>query len=73
MYTRTNFKTKKALREAVALGDSVKIYQPNDMFNNPKSSPSFTGSANVEGPHYPQPHKWYAEVDVVNGMITKVR
>lgn len=31
MYTRTNFKTKKALKEAVASGATIKVYQPNDM------------------------------------------
>ena len=26
----------------------------------------------VEGPHYPKPHKWYARVEAVDGIITKV-
>lgn len=28
MYTRINFKTKKALKEAIAAGQSVKVFSP---------------------------------------------
>jgi hypothetical protein len=73
MYTTTNYKTKKALREAVASGAQVTIYQPNDMFGNPKARADYTGNAFVEGPHYPAPHAWYAEVQVTNGIVTKVK
>lgn len=73
MYTSTNFKTKKALKEAVAEGGVVTVFQPNDMFGNPKARPDYTGSATVEGPHFPQPHSWYATVEIVNGAITKVK
>jgi hypothetical protein len=27
----------------------------------------------VEGPHYPEPHRWYAEVQVTDGRITSVK
>ena len=30
------------------------------------------GTAYVEGPHYPEPHKWYAKVEVKDGVIVKV-
>ena len=69
VYTSTNFKTKKALKEAVAAGKEVGVYQPNDMGFN---SPSSTGEVSVEGPHYPEPHRWYARVRLVNGIITRV-
>lgn len=36
-------------------------------------SPRDNGKEYLEGPHYPQPHKWYAEVDVKDGFITKVK
>lgn len=71
MYVSPNFKTKKALREAVAAGKHVIIFQPNDMFGN--GSPSEGKGIAVEGPHYPEPHKWYAQVDVENGVVVKVK
>jgi hypothetical protein len=73
MYTERNFKTKKQLKEAVAMGSRVTIYQPNDIFNNPASAPDYTGKAFVEGPHYPQAHTWYAEVTMQDGVIVKVK
>lgn len=73
MYTTTNFKTKKAFKEAVASGAIVTIFQPGGFFNPPEASPTYTGKASVEGPHYPKPHTWYADVDVVEGKVVKIR
>lgn len=70
MYTTTNFKTKKALKEAVANGDKIAVYQPNNMFGRPDPT---EGTACVEGPHYPKPHRWYAEVTLKEGYIVKVK
>jgi len=61
-YTVENFKSKKALREAVAVKD-VPCYQPGGMF------PLREGSACIEGPHYPASHSFYAEVTIKNGVI----
>lgn len=72
MYATTNFKNKKALKEAVAAGKTIGIYQPNDMFGNPKAAPDYTGKASLEGPWYPAPHTWYSSVEVVNGKVVKV-
>lgn len=72
MYTTINFKSKKALKEAVAAGRQVRVYQPNDMFNNPKADPNYSGTVTLEGPHYPEPHKWYATATLSNGVIVKV-
>ena len=69
MYTMENFKTKKALKEAVAAGKKVGVYQPNDMFNSP---PITNGTCCVEGPHSPMPHRWYASVVLKDGYIIKV-
>lgn len=73
MYTYVNFKTKKALKEAVAAGREIGIFQPNAMILTPQMHPDYTGRASVEGPHYPQPHSWYATVELVNGIIIKVK
>jgi hypothetical protein len=71
MYTDHDFKTKKALKEAVQLGQRITIYQPNDMFGiNDRMDPN--GSYSVEGPHYPKPHTWYARVQLKDGYIIKV-
>jgi hypothetical protein len=68
MYTTVNFKTKKALKEAVARGEKVTTFQPGGMF-----PPTVNGRAVIEGPHYPEPHRWYASVELVDGVITKVK
>jgi hypothetical protein len=31
------------------------------------------GTVYLEGPHYPEPHKWYAQGTMVNGKLTKVK
>jgi hypothetical protein len=67
MYTSTNFKTKKALKEAVAAGQRVTLFAPG--LGEPKQN----GKEYVEGPHYPQPHTWYAEVEMKDGIVTKVK
>lgn len=71
MYTSTNYKTKKALKEAVAAGQHVTVFQPNgDIFG---AKPPETGKVYLEGPHYPAPHSWYAEAWLENGLVTKVK
>lgn len=69
-YTVINFKTKKMLKEAVADRDGVvRCYQPGlgpDLSN-------YTGKITLEGPHYPKPHTWYAEAELVNGVVVKVK
>lgn len=66
MYTTINFKTKKALKEAVANGEQVTLFAPG------LGSPKENGTETVEGPHYPKPHSWYARVQVTNGIVTRV-
>ena len=74
MYTVRNFRTKKALKEAVAAhaagtGSAVEYYQPGPFGGNEPKSGSFC----VEGPHYPEPHRWYASCVAENGAIVKVK
>jgi hypothetical protein len=68
MYTDINFKTKKALKDAVAEGKTVTVYQPG-LGGEPPSN----GKVYLEGPHFPQPHKWYAEAWLENGRVIKVK
>lgn len=69
MYTDRNFKTKKALKEAVANGDEVTFFQPGPFGGNVPTD----GTIYLEGPHYPAPHTWYAQATVKDGKIVKVR
>lgn len=66
MYVSPNYRTRKALKEAVTQGKQVEVYSPGP-FPAKREGTEF-----VEGPHYPEPHKWYAKVEVVNGLVTKV-
>ena len=66
-YVNPNFKTKKALKEALAKGETVSVYEPGF------GSVPHNGKVSLEGPHYPKPHTWYAEGTIVDGKLTKVR
>jgi len=68
MYVRPNFKTKKALKEAVALGDTVTLYDPGPFGADSQKE----GVTSVEGPYYPKPHTWFAEVTLRDGKVVKV-
>jgi len=69
MYVDPNFKTKKAFREAVRNGEYVKIYD-NSIFHIGVPT---DGKVTVEGPHYPEPHTWYALVTLKDGKVIKVQ
>ena len=73
MYSKTNYKTKKELKQAMADGKQVTIFQPGGIFNPPEANPTYTGIAHLEGPHYPAPHTWYAQVELNAGIIVKVK
>ena len=66
MYAEINFKTKKELKEAVEHGKKVGVYAPG------LGTPKDNGLEFLEGPHYPEPHKWYAKVEMKDGIIVKV-
>ena len=66
MYTNINFKTKKALKEALAAGRTLTIFSPG-VFPAPTQ-----GKTYLEGPHFPEPHRWYAEAWLQDGRIVKV-
>lgn len=82
-YTVTNFRTKRALKEAVALANTphtnaeahghqpVRVQADALPFQS-SVGPTFSGVAYIEGPHYPRPHTWYAQVQVKDGIIVRV-
>ena len=71
MYTRINFPTKKALKEAVADGRPVRVKQPNADLTG--AYPPENGRITLEGPWFPKPHRWYAEATLENGLVVKVK
>lgn len=66
MYVSPNFKTKKALKEAIIKGQEVFAFSPGPFPCNK------TGIESIEGPHYPAAHTWYARVMVNDFHVTKV-
>lgn len=67
MYVSPNYPTARALKDAIRAGVPVRYYQPG-MGETP-----LDGVIWVEGPHYPAPHTWYAECQVVGGKIVRVK
>lgn len=68
MYTTKNFRTKKALKEAVKNGEQVTVFQPGPFAD---SAPT-NGRISLEGPHYPTPHTWYASAEIKDSVIVRV-
>ena len=67
-YTVRNFKTKKALKEAVKAGEIVTVYQPGPFGPGVRD-----GNVALEGPHYPAPHTWYASATVKDHTVISVK
>ena len=65
-YVTPNFKTKKALKEAMKTGRFVTVLQPG-LGTIPDN-----GRVHLEGPYYPAAHTWYATGRMVDGVLTSV-
>ena len=70
MYTVENYRSKKAVKEAIKAGVKVQVYQPG-----PFGKGIEVGDQTVflEGPHYPEPHRWYGEGRLVDGVLVSVK
>ena len=66
-YVNPNYKTKKAFKEAVKAGKQVEVFSPGPF------GCKQNGTEYIEGPHYPQPHRWYAQVQVKDGFVISVK
>ena len=66
MYVNPNFRTKKELKEAVKVGQLVEVFSPGPF---PCEE---NGEEMIEGPHFPEPHRWYAQVEVKDLKVIKV-
>ena len=69
MYTNKNYQSKKALKEDLKNGVSIGYFQPGPFGGREPKDGNFC----LEGPHYPQPHKWYATATAKNGLIVSVK
>lgn len=67
-YVNPDYPSKKAFIEAVKAGVKHYSYNPSGMFPVPQN-----GSDVIEGPHYPKPHRWYAQVQVKNGVVVSAK
>lgn len=65
-YVSPNFKTKKALKEAIKAGVHVSVFEPG------LGTVPYNGTVGLEGPHYPQPHKWYTKGVIRDGKLVSV-
>jgi hypothetical protein len=78
VYASGNPKTKKLLKESVAIGQALRLEGAPSAETGPRifSPGPFPAKENgvdyVEGPHYPKAHTWYAKVEVKDGVIVKV-
>ncbi len=66
-YVDPNFKTKKALKQAIKDGSHISVFQPG------LGSIPDTGTVYLEGPHYPKPHTWYAAGTMRDGVLVAVK
>lgn len=69
-YVNPNFTTKKQLKSALAdpqAAANIMVFEPG-IGHVPAN-----GKVSLEGPHYPQPHTWYAEGTMKDGKLVKVK
>lgn len=66
-YVSGNPKTKAEIKRLLSSGAKLTVFQPG------LGDVPFNGTIFVEGPHYPQPHKWYGTATIKNGLITKIK
>lgn len=65
-YVNPNYKTKKALKDALKEGADIEVFQPG------LGTVPVNGRIALEGPHYPEPHRWYANGEMKDGKLVKV-
>ena len=69
MYLSRNLKTKKSIKEAITQGAKLRC-NPQGLEQDPPSD----GTVTVCGPWYPeQPHKWYGQVTLKDGVVISIK
>jgi len=67
-YVDIDYRTKKEFLTALRDGVVFYPYNPSGMFAEPQN-----GNIVVEGPHFPKPHRWYAQCVVRGGTIISAK
>lgn len=72
MYITSNPRTKKAAKEALtaalAAGEpGLAVFQPGPFPGREN------GSCAIEGPHYPEPHRWYGSGTLRDGYLVALK
>jgi len=67
-YLYPNLKSKKAFKEAIKAGQCITA-QENIPWGTKRIE---NGKCTFEGPHYPEPHKFYGQVVVESGVVVKI-
>ena len=74
MCVSPNFKTKKALKEQLKKNaDPAEYHKCIEVFAPGLGTVPKDGTVYLEGPHYPEPHRWYAEGILQNGVLVAVK
>lgn len=68
-YTEYNYKTKKKIQDDIKEGKKIYCFNPGIGGN----LSHYTGSVYLEGPHFPEPHKWYGAGKLVNGVLISIK
>ena len=66
-YVTGNPKSKAAIKRAIAEGKRVTVFDPGFLGSIPTD-----GTVSIEGPHYPEPHKWYGRATLKGGKVIKI-
>ena len=66
-YVSPNYRSKKDLKAALSAGKTVDVYQPG------LGTIPVDGTVYLEGPHYPEPHRWYATGEMRDGKLVSVK
>jgi hypothetical protein len=67
-YVQPNYKTKKALADAIKAGDEITVFEPGFLADEVPAN----GRVYLEGPHAPEPHRWYAVGIMKDGKLVKI-
>jgi hypothetical protein len=66
-YVNPNYKSRKALIEAIKAGHVVDVFEPG------LGTVPIDGIVYLKGPHYPEAHRWYATGTIAGGKLVKVK
>ena len=68
MYTVKNYRSKKDMLADLKAGKTIETYQPGGFFEAKRD-----GNVCLEGPHYPEPHRWYSSATIKDGIVVTAK